>query len=87
MQEKEEIMARNKPPRRARQAGPKRLFRSGRDRVLGGVCGGLGEYFEVDPVLVRVAWVLFSVLYGAGLLAYIVAWIIVPRNPNHNWSD
>jgi phage shock protein C len=76
--------------RRARSAGAtssaKRLYRSGRDKVLGGVCGGLGEYFEVDPVLVRLAWVLFSVLYGAGLLAYIIAWIIVPRNPNHKWD-
>lgn len=64
----------------------KRLYRSGRDRVLGGVCGGIGEYFDVDPVLVRLAWILFSILYGAGVLAYIIAWIILPRNPDHKWD-
>jgi phage shock protein C len=64
----------------------KRLYRSGKDRVLGGVCGGMGEYFNVDPVLVRLAWVLFSVIYGTGILAYIIAWIIIPRNPKHKWK-
>jgi phage shock protein C len=64
----------------------KRLYRSGKDRILGGVCGGLGEHFEVDPVLVRLAWVLFSIIYGAGILAYILAWIIIPRNPKHDWG-
>ena len=64
----------------------KRLYRSGRDRVLGGVCGGLGEFFSVDVVLVRLVWVLFSIIYGAGILAYIIAWIIIPRNPRHDWS-
>jgi len=65
----------------------KRLYRSGKDRVLGGVCGGIGEFFEVDPVLVRLAWVLFAILYGAGILAYIIAWVIIPRNPKHEWRD
>lgn len=64
----------------------KRLCRSGKDRILGGVCGGLGEYFGIDPVLVRLAWVLFSLIYGAGILAYIICWIIVPRNPGHKWN-
>ena len=57
----------------------KRLYRSKRDRVLAGVCAGIGEYFDVDPVLVRVLWVIFSLLYGAGILAYIIAWIIIPE--------
>ena len=65
----------------------KRLFRSGKDRILGGVCGGIGEYFGVDPVLVRLLWVLFSIAYGSGILAYIIAWIIIPRNPKQNWDD
>jgi phage shock protein C len=63
----------------------KRLYRSGKNRILGGVCGGLGEYFNVDPVLIRLLWVIFSLFYGAGILAYIIAWIIIPRNPNHKW--
>lgn len=56
----------------------KRLFRSKSDRVLFGVCGGLAAYFEVDPVLIRLLWVLFAFFGGAGLLAYVVAAIIVP---------
>ena len=64
----------------------KRLYRSGKDRILGGVCGGIGEYFNVDPTLIRLAWILFSLLYGSGVLVYIVAWIIIPRNPKHKWD-
>ena len=61
----------------------KRLYRSGENKILGGVCGGLGEYFESDPVLIRLLWVLFSLAYGTGILAYIIAWIIIPKNPTH----
>lgn len=59
----------------------KRLYRSNSNNVLGGVCGGLGEYFNVDPVLVRVLAVLLAFAHGFGLLGYIVAWIIIPRKP------
>ena len=56
-----------------------RLYRSRSDKMLGGVSGGLADYFDVDPVLVRLAWVVLSVLSG-GLfaLAYLLLWIIVP---------
>lgn len=64
---------------------PERLYRSGRDKILGGVCGGIAEYFRVDPTLVRLLWVLFSLAGGAGVLFYIIAWIIIPRNPRHRW--
>jgi len=47
--------------------------------MIAGVCGGIGEYFEVDPTLVRLAWILFGLLGGAGVLAYIIAWLIVPE--------
>jgi phage shock protein C len=63
----------------------KRLYRSGKNRVLGGVCGGLGEYFNIDPVIVRILWIVFSLLYGAGILVYIIAWIIIPKNPKDKW--
>ena len=57
----------------------KRLFRSEKDKMLGGVCGGLGVYFNIDPTLVRLGWVILTfVSCGFGLLAYIVAAIIVP---------
>lgn len=59
----------------------KRLYRSSANNVIGGVCGGLGEYFNIDPVLVRVLAVLLAFANGFGLLAYIVAWIIIPRKP------
>lgn len=65
----------------------RRLYRSGKDKILGGVCGGIGEYFGVDPVLVRLLWVVASFGFGSGILAYIIAWIIIPRNPNHKWKD
>ncbi len=59
----------------------KRLYRSRKERMLAGVCGGIAEYFEVDPPIVRLAWVLFTFAGGAGLVAYIIAWIIVPEAP------
>lgn len=55
----------------------KRLFKSNRNRILCGVCGGIGEFFGVDPTVIRVAWVLFA-MTGAGILAYIAAGIIIP---------
>jgi phage shock protein PspC (stress-responsive transcriptional regulator) len=60
---------------------PKRLFRSRTDRIIGGVCGGLGKYFELDPVLIRVLWAITFLVGGAGFLAYIIAWIIIPADP------
>jgi phage shock protein C len=64
----------------------RRLYRSGNDRILGGVCGGVGDYLGVDPVIIRVLWVLAALVWGFGLLAYIIAWIIIPRNPEHKWD-
>jgi phage shock protein C len=57
-----------------------RLYRSRTDRMLGGVAGGLGQYLNVDPVLVRLAFVAL-LLAGVGFFAYIIAWIIVPEEP------
>jgi phage shock protein PspC (stress-responsive transcriptional regulator) len=59
----------------------KRVYRSRTDRVLGGVCSGLGKYFGLDPVLLRVIWAIAFFIGGAGLLAYIIAWIIIPEEP------
>jgi len=57
----------------------KRLYRSRFNRILGGVCYGIAEYLNVDPVIVRLVWVLLTLFGGAGLLAYIVCWIIIPE--------
>ena len=71
---------------RTRKGKPiQRLYRSGTDRIIGGVCGGIGEYLGWDPVVVRLLWVIGTLAWLAGLLLYIIAWIIIPRNPKHKW--
>lgn len=63
-------------------AKAKRLYRSCRNRMLGGVCGGIAEYFGVDPVIVRLLWVFGTLVsVGTGILLYLVAWAIIPGNP------
>lgn len=58
----------------------KKLFRSSTDRMLCGVCGGIGEYFGVDSTLIRLAWaVLACITFGTAILAYIIAAIIIPK--------
>jgi phage shock protein C len=64
-----------------------RLYRSGNDRILGGVCGGIAEYLGADPVLIRLIWILGTFAWGAGIFFYIIAWIIIPRNPDHKWAE
>jgi len=63
----------------------RRLYRSGRDKVLGGVCGGIAEYLGIDPVVIRILWIIMCFLWGVGILLYIICWIIIPRNPKHRW--
>ncbi|MFQ3308329.1 MAG: phage shock protein C [Candidatus Nanohaloarchaea archaeon] len=55
-----------------------RLYRSESDRILGGVCGGLAEKYDVDPSLVRLVAALLVLGAGSGLLVYLLAWIIIP---------
>jgi len=59
----------------------KKLYRSVTDKMLGGVCGGLAEYFAIDPVIVRLIFVLAVIFGGSGILAYIILWIIIPQKP------
>src|SRR4051812_10957896 len=58
--------------------GPRRLYRSRDERMLAGVCGGLAEYFAIDPVIVRIIAVALVFAGGAGVLAYLAAWLLVP---------
>jgi len=58
----------------------KRIYRSTKERVIAGVCGGLGEYFDKDPVLFRIIFVLVTLAGGFGVLAYAVMWIAVPKD-------
>ena len=60
----------------------KRLYKSNVNKKIAGVCGGIAEFFDIDPTLIRLAWVLFSCLGGSGLLAYIVCAIVMPEQPS-----
>lgn len=59
----------------------KRLYKSNKNKMLEGVCGGIAEYFNLDPTLIRLGWILFCALGGCGILAYIIAAVVIPRNP------
>ena len=59
----------------------KRLYRSRKNCWIAGICGGIAEYFDIDPILVRIIAVLTIFLNGLGLIAYIIAWILIPQNP------
>jgi phage shock protein C len=76
----------HKASKKEPEAEVRRLYRSGKDRILGGVCGGIAEYLGVDPVIIRLLWVISIFAWGFGILAYIIAWIIIPRNPEHKWN-
>ena len=62
-------------------ADPRRLTRSSSDRVVGGVAGGLGRYFDIDPIIFRIGFVVLTIAGGAGLLGYAAAWLLVPADP------
>jgi phage shock protein C len=59
----------------------KRLTRSSIDKKIAGVCGGLADYFDLDPTLVRVLWLLLVLFGGTGVLAYLILWIALPVAP------
>ena len=59
----------------------KKLYRS-KNKWIAGVCGGIAEYFNVDPIIVRIIWLVLALGYGVGILAYIIAWLLIPKNPN-----
>ena len=60
----------------------RKLYRSNKDKMICGVCGGLGEYLNVDPTLIRLAWVLLTCWAGMSILAYLVA-VIIPLDPEY----
>lgn len=59
----------------------KRLYKINQGKMVDGVCGGIAQYFGLDPTVIRLAWVLFCAMGGSGILAYIIAAIIIPREP------
>lgn len=60
----------------------KKLYRSNTNKMLCGVCGGIADYFGIDPTLVRLAWAAVTCFAGAGLIAYIIAAVIIPVRPD-----
>lgn len=59
----------------------KRLTRSRQERMIAGVCGGIGHYLNIDPTLIRLALLLLAIWGGGGILVYIIAWIVIPEEP------
>jgi len=59
-------------------AEKKRFYKDTENEKIGGVCAGIADYFAIDPTIVRMIWVLFSLYYGIGVLLYIAAWIVLP---------
>lgn len=61
----------------------KRLYRSRKERMFGGICGGIGEHIDVDPTIIRLIWVVITILsLGTGIIVYLIAWIIIPEFPD-----
>lgn len=65
---------------KAAPSQPKRLYRSRKNRVIGGVCGGMGEYFGLDSVAIRLVF-LILLFFGGGLILYLIFWIVIPERP------
>lgn len=61
----------------------KKLYKSNTNKKICGVCGGVGEFLNIDPTLVRLAWIAFCAFGGSGILAYIIAALIIPENPEY----
>jgi phage shock protein PspC (stress-responsive transcriptional regulator) len=68
-------------PMRGDSSRPRRLTRSSSDKVLSGLSGGLGRYFDIDPIIFRIGFVVLTLAGGAGLLAYLAGWVLVPADP------
>lgn len=65
----------------------KKLYRSKKDKMLAGVCGGIAEYFEIDSTIARLVFVLLLFMCGGGLLAYIICAIVIPQKPDEEKAE
>ena len=70
-----------KPMEVTMSSDTKRLYRSRSDRMIGGVCGGLGEYLSIDPTVIRILYVLFALTGGSGIFIYLILLLIIPEEP------
>ena len=63
----------------------KKLYRSAKNKIIAGICGGMGEFLNVDPTIIRIIWIILSLTYGSGILLYLILWLVIPKNPKHKW--
>lgn len=63
------------------ESSMKKLYKSNQNKVIAGVCGGIAEYFNIDPTIIRLAWVLFCLIGGSGVLGYIICALVIPSEP------
>lgn len=63
----------------------RKLYRSDKNRMICGVCGGIGEYLSIDPTLIRLIWAVLA-CSGTGIIVYLLAAIIIPQNPGNDWQ-
>lgn len=63
----------------------KKLYKSRKDKMIAGVCGGIAEYFNIDSTIVRLIWAFVSLVYGTGIIAYIISAFVIPDRPE--WSE
>lgn len=68
----------------AKKTATKNLYRSEENRIIAGVCGGLGEYFNIDPVMIRIIFFLLAFFGGSGIPVYLVLWLIIPSKSHLN---
>lgn len=57
----------------------KKIYRTKKDRMIAGVCSGLGEYFDIDPTIIRLLWLVSVFWFGGGVVAYLIAMVIIPN--------
>ena len=73
--------------KKSKETDIKRLYRSGRNKIIAGICGGFSEYLQIDVTIIRVILVIvFLITFGFIIIAYLILWIIIPRNPKHEWN-
>ena len=91
--EKEETAEDSKKKQRSKKAGrakeekAKRLFRDEDNKVLGGVCSGIASYLDVDPVIIRLAFILLLVFAGIGIIPYLILWVVLPKGKKEEFMD
>ncbi|KHD38759.1 phage-shock protein [Clostridium acetobutylicum] len=61
----------------------RKLYLSSRNKKICGVCGGIGEYLNIDPTIIRLLWIVLLFVFGTGILAYIICAIVMPNDPNY----